>query len=161
MGKMKRMDQVKMILDIYAKCGSIKGTARRLQISKNTVRHYIRLAEAVAIDPGQVQQQEEKELHQILYHKEAQRSSDREAIFKLKVKYWLDELPRTSVTRYLLWEEYKDEHPDGYEYSQFCELLKRHIARPDRLEQRAHLVLSTGVPFVIFPVIPFVVPFVC
>jgi transposase len=29
----------------------------------------------------------------------------------------LKELPRTGVTRQLLWQEYKDAHPDGYERS--------------------------------------------
>jgi len=32
----------------------------------------------------------------------------------------LTELPKVGVTRELLWTEYKAEHPDGYEYSQFC-----------------------------------------
>ena len=27
---------------------------------------------------------------------------------------------KTHVTRYLLWEEYKKDNPDGYEYTQFC-----------------------------------------
>jgi transposase len=30
------------------------------------------------------------------------------------------ELKRVGVTRQLLWEEYRQEHPDGYGYSQFC-----------------------------------------
>lgn len=34
--------------------------------------------------------------------------------------YMLTELPRVGVTRELLWNEYKEKHPDGYEYSQFC-----------------------------------------
>lgn len=32
------------------------------------------------------------------------------------------ELKRKSVTLQLLWEEYKNQHPDGYHYSYFCEL---------------------------------------
>jgi transposase len=31
------------------------------------------------------------------------------------------ELSRKGVTVQLLWLEYKDRHPDGYQYSQFCE----------------------------------------
>jgi len=30
------------------------------------------------------------------------------------------ELKRKGVTLQLLWQEYKEEHPDGYQYSQFC-----------------------------------------
>ncbi len=35
------------------------------------------------------------------------------------------ELKRKEVTRFLLWEEYRETHPDGYQYSQFC----HHYAR--------------------------------
>ncbi len=35
------------------------------------------------------------------------------------------ELRRKGVTRFLLWQEYRADHPDGYEYSRFCELWQR------------------------------------
>ncbi|HQZ72721.1 MAG TPA: IS21 family transposase [Anaerolineae bacterium] len=35
------------------------------------------------------------------------------------------ELKRKSVTRQLLWREYREEHPEGYGYSQFCEHFRR------------------------------------
>src|SRR5690606_26435693 len=30
------------------------------------------------------------------------------------------ELKKTGVTRYLLWQEYKEKYPEGYSYAQFC-----------------------------------------
>ena len=37
------------------------------------------------------------------------------------------ELRRKGVTLQLLWQEYKEAHPDdGYQYSQICELFKRY-----------------------------------
>jgi transposase len=35
------------------------------------------------------------------------------------------ELRKKGVTLALLWEEYKSVYPDGYQYSQFCELYRR------------------------------------
>ncbi len=35
------------------------------------------------------------------------------------------ELKRVGVTLHLLWEEYREVHPHGYGYSQFCELYRR------------------------------------
>ncbi len=35
------------------------------------------------------------------------------------------ELSKKHVTLSLLWSEYKEEHPGGYQYTQFCELYKR------------------------------------
>ena len=46
--------------------------------------------------------------------------------FSSRINYFLAELKRTGVTQQLLWEEYKKENPDGYEYSQFCELFAQH-----------------------------------
>jgi hypothetical protein len=40
------MDQIKSVLRNYLACGSIKGTARQLKMSKNTVREYLRRAQA-------------------------------------------------------------------------------------------------------------------
>ena len=34
------------------------------------------------------------------------------------------ELARVGVTKWLLWEEYREVHPDGYAYSQFCNLYR-------------------------------------
>lgn len=34
------------------------------------------------------------------------------------------ELRRKGVTRMLLWQEYRAQHPDGYSYTRFCELLQ-------------------------------------
>ena len=35
------------------------------------------------------------------------------------------ELKRKDATRWMLWEEYRDHHPDGVGYSQFCDLYRR------------------------------------
>jgi transposase len=39
--------------------------------------------------------------------------------------YLHQELKRKGVTRQLLWEEYRSQHPDGYGYTQFCEYYDR------------------------------------
>ena len=39
---------------------------------------------------------------------------------------WIhQELKRQAVTLHLLWEEYREAHPKGYGYSQFCEIYRR------------------------------------
>jgi transposase len=35
------------------------------------------------------------------------------------------ELKKKHVTKMLVWQEYREQHPGGYEYSQFCELYRR------------------------------------
>ena len=41
MGKFKRMDQVRKIIESFLSTNSIKSMARRMQVSKNTVRGYV------------------------------------------------------------------------------------------------------------------------
>jgi transposase len=44
--------------------------------------------------------------------------------FQGRVEYFQKELTRTGVTRHLLWEEYRQQNPEGYGFTQFCEYIK-------------------------------------
>ncbi|TXF81325.1 hypothetical protein FUA23_22005, partial [Neolewinella aurantiaca] len=108
------MDQIKNILRTYQSTESIKATARTLKVSKNTVRHYYRLAAAYNEDLEIVLGLADEPLRQILYPDKAGAVADRKLIFEGKVDYWIKELQRPHVTRQVLFEEYKEEYPEGY-----------------------------------------------
>jgi transposase len=44
------------------------------------------------------------------------------------------------VTLQLLWQEYKEAHPDGYQYSRFCELYKRWVRKLDLILRQDYRV---------------------
>ena len=48
------------------------------------------------------------------------------------------ELRRKGVTRQLLWLEYKDRYPDGYQYTQFCRLYRTWQGRLDLVMRQEH-----------------------
>jgi len=48
------------------------------------------------------------------------------------------ELRRKSVTLLLLWMEYREQHPDGYQYSQFCDLFRKWQRRVDVVMRQEH-----------------------
>ena len=48
------------------------------------------------------------------------------------------ELARKGVTLALLWQEYKGQHPDGYQYSRFCDLYGAWRATLDRCLRQEH-----------------------
>ena len=48
------------------------------------------------------------------------------------------ELTRKGVTLALLWQEYKAQHPDGYQYSRFCDLYGAWRATLDRCLRQEH-----------------------
>lgn len=80
--------------------------AQYLQDFKNTGLHYSDIKDVSEDKLAAIffKKKEKSERYQVL--------SDQFTLIK--------ELKRTGVTLYLLWEEYRREHPDGYSYSQFC-----------------------------------------
>ena len=48
------------------------------------------------------------------------------------------ELSRPGVTRLLLWQEYKAAHPEGWQYSVFCEQYRRWLATAEPVLRQAH-----------------------
>ena len=125
------MDQVKNILQTYQSTQSIKATARQLKISKNTVREYLRRCHLHSEDLSSVLGLDDESFSKVIYPVETGEESERAEGFLEQSAYWLKELRRVGVTRQILWEEYRAEHPHGYGYSQFCERLKKEIARKD------------------------------
>ena len=132
------MDQIKSILKCYAATESIKATCRQLGVSKNTVRAYLRKAEAFNGGLRAVLGLDEQSFLNVFMDEKDQNESDRVEEFNKRVDYWIKELHRVGVTRRLLWEEYRAEQTDGYEYSQFCQRLKWAIGRRDLTIELSH-----------------------
>lgn len=131
MSKPKRMDQVRAIIETYLSTLSFKATARQLHISKNTVKEYVNrgldkypnLADTLCLS--------DTEFVALFFPPRVKEPNEQEQIFKNQINYWIKELKRVGVTRYLLWEEYRQEHPEGYGYSWFCERFSQEIERRD------------------------------
>jgi len=127
----KRMDQIKAILSSYLESPNIKATARKLGVSKNTVRSYLQRARTINSDLKFVLEMDETELAKLLLPVVSVGEQSRARYFQEHEKEWLKELPRVGVTRHRLWEEYQSDQPGGYGYSQFCARLQKAIARKD------------------------------
>lgn len=93
------------------------------QVSNSTVGEYLKRAEAAGIrwPLGEIG---EEELYRKLFPEKQVAASERkyplpdwEAVQKDKRK--------KGVTLQLLWQEYKEKYPEGYQYSQFCEHYQR------------------------------------
>ena len=49
------------------------------------------------------------------------------------------ELARRGVTRWLLWQEFKAAHPDGVQYTAFCNQYRRWLATQELVFRQVHL----------------------
>lgn len=120
-----RMEQIKQVQQLHKDGVSIKEIKRRLNISRNSVRKYIRLV-------GKTPDLPDKELAEKAYDNEVQlqktaRLHELIQYFKATDK----ELHKTGVTRRLLWTEYLLTHNNGYGYSQYCYHLKQWFKQSD------------------------------
>jgi transposase len=68
------------------------------------------------------------------------------------------ELKRSGVTLHLLWQEYREVHPDGYGYSRFCEMyrswerkLKRSMRQQHRAGEKTFVDFSGKKPHIVDP----------
>lgn len=90
-----------------------------LGISKGSVSSYLMRAQAAAVSWPLAQQMTDTELERLLF-----REPTEPAPHLRPEPHWptIDqEMRRKGVTRSLLWQEYRQEQPDGYAYSWFCE----------------------------------------
>jgi transposase len=139
MGAIKRMDQIKTILKTYQSTQSVKATSRILGVSKNTVRTYLRLADQAPQGLQAVLDMPEDQFRTIFYaEQKMSNTASRKAQFEKQLDAWIHDLRKVGVTRHLLWEEYRRDHPQGYGYSQFCHHFQRSIARRDLTLALAH-----------------------
>ena len=94
MAKIKRMDQIRSILRTYLDTASIKATAKRLGVSKNTVREYLRRVTNHPLELATALAMSDDELRPVIYAGKAGAAADRQLIFQGKVDHYLKELPR-------------------------------------------------------------------
>lgn len=137
-GKTKNMSQIKQLLILHSQGKGKKTIARTLSMSKNTVRDYLYKLHKLTDGKGTLSISELISLEnpelEAKFHagNPAYKDDGRYEQFKNRIPYFIKELKRTGVTRHLLWQEYRQVHPGGYSYSQFCFHLQQQMiaARP-------------------------------
>lgn len=110
--------------------------ARSCSVSKSTVSDTLKRFQETGLPwplPEDVDQQElENKLYDLLpKEKEVRPQPDVQQIHR--------ELKRKNVTLQLLWDEYKAVHPNGYQYSYFCEIYQNWKAKLEPHLRQIHL----------------------
>lgn len=125
-GKTKNMSQIKQLLLLHQQGKGKKTIARMLGMSKNTVKEYLQKLSVLTGDKDTLTTDEllklENPVLEARFHSgnPAYKEDKRYDSFKKQIPYFLQELKRKGVTRHLLWQEYRQQHVDGYSYAQFC-----------------------------------------
>jgi len=124
-GKTKTMTQIRKIIQSARHGWSIREIARNTGISRNTVKHYLRRIAEQGYTTEGVLELDDARLARIVEKLPADEEADRHEKLEIHFPKIAEELRQVGVTRIRLWEEYRQENPGGYAYSQFCEHFRR------------------------------------
>lgn len=125
--KLKTMKDIRRIISLLEKGFSVRQISGEMRLSRNTVSNYIVRFKASSFTGEELLKMDDAAFSTIAYASTRQSQPEpKKEYFISRIEYFLSELKRTGVTRDLLWQEYKKDFPDGYSYSQFCDLLAQH-----------------------------------
>ncbi len=98
---------------------SIRKIAETVQISKTCVGEYLAEFNRSGLSYQNIVEMDDTEVIEV-FEKNNKTSNPMYEILSQEFPYYEKELARVGVTLYLLWEEYKEQYPDGFSYSRFC-----------------------------------------
>jgi transposase len=125
------LKKIEEVLRLKWACGlSTRAAARSCHISHSTVSEYLARAEKAGLTWPLLETLDEDGLYRLLYPEKLEQAA---ASSKPQPdwEYVRKELKKAHVTKHLVWEEYLEAHPDGYSYSQFCDLYRRYAQKLD------------------------------
>lgn len=102
---------------------SNKQIAKSCNIARSTIRDYLERAQSAGLSWPPPPDLDDGRLEALLFSSALKESSEKRGLPAME--YIRKELTRKGVTLRLLWLEYRQANPDGYQYSQFC--LRYHL----------------------------------
>jgi len=124
------MRKIKEIVRLKRELGlSDRQVARSLKISHSTVRTYLIRLEQAELDRDKIKEMSEGEIVSLLFPEKQKRKRHRS---EPDWEKYDKELTKKGITRMLLWDEYLEDNPEGYSYSQFCELYRQWVKAQDK-----------------------------
>lgn len=135
------MSTIKQILRMRMNGMGKKPISEALGISKNTVKKYLEIIDQGGWDLSELIKKDEAELDAIVFSNRQIEDTKRLEDLRLLIPGYHKRLLKVGVTRQQLWNEYKILHSDGYQYSNFCSILKLHS---DKEKSSMHIEHSPG-----------------
>ena len=121
------MLQIQRILQLVESGCSQRYISAQLQISRKTIKQYLVSIQSYGKSPAELVHLSDFDLSEIVYDVRISPPKDgRYSRHAPRISGFLTELPRTGVTKYLLWQEYCKEEAHPYSYQQFCEHLNNY-----------------------------------
>lgn len=106
---------------------SLRQISGAVKISRPVVTKYLLVFESSGLTYDDIKNMNDDDVYELFFGdpQKLKDNNQRYALLSSKFEYLLQELKKKHVTIQKLWEEYIEEHPDGYSRSQFCEHFYR------------------------------------
>lgn len=125
MAKTIAMSVLKQIIRQWCSGTPVKAITRHTGVARNTVKTYIKLIRSGSHCCKELLSMEDYALEAMFF--QSPEADQRYSALLRQMPYFVKELNRTGVNRHVLWEEYRQQHPGGYRYSQFCYHLQQYL----------------------------------
>lgn len=128
------MLDIRRILQLLKANTSKRSISRQTELPRNTVKKYVRLIAQLNVPIDDLLLMEDEQLSVLIFDYGGASSLPFDIRYEeLQKKFpsFKKDLENKHVTRQLLWNEYRLEHPTGYEYSRFCHHLNEFMVSKD------------------------------
>jgi transposase len=130
------MRKIRDVLRLHAAGHSQQQISRSCGIARSTVGEYLQRARTAGISWPLPEPLDEAELEQQLFPPSPAGTAAARGAPDWAVVH--RELRRQGVTLWLLWQEYKAVHPEGYQYTWFCQQYRAWAAKTNVVMRRTH-----------------------
>ena len=134
------MTKLKNVLRCYAMGMGIKGISSAFELSRNTVRKYVRTYQDSGLPLEKVLAMSDEHLHGMFVGSKSRvrEPSHRRTELDALLPEYASRLGRKGVTVRQLFEEYERGHPDGYRHANFGILLRRYVLQTKAIGHVEH-----------------------
>ena len=113
------MNKIKQVLRLHTQGIRKLKIAEQTGVARNTLKKYIKEFTVSGLSFEEISTLSDKDLEDLFIKPEKKPLSNKQQTLFNLLPAIDKELKKKGVTRYLLWEQYRREHPDGYGVSQF------------------------------------------
>ena len=150
------MRKIKEALRLKFVCGlGERDIAQSCRIARSTVGNYLRRAESASLKWEEAAELNEGEIEKRLFPELSETTAARPHPDCEHIYQELRRYRNINLTLTQLWLEYKEKHPDGYQYTQFCDYYRRWRGKLDycmrqehRGGEKAFIDYCDGIPFI-------------
>lgn len=122
------MLSIRRIIQLKSSGVSNRKIAVILGVDRKTVNEYSQKLQDRSSNLSALLEFSDEHLAEIILDQSGPINIDpRRSSFDAQVPELLERLSKGKMTRMILWEGYREENPEGYSYSQFCERLGQHL----------------------------------